>query len=89
MKHNGPPTPVTLKNEPRSQKVNQFKVLAMVTISENFKAISEKLYEILHKQSLAQMDGWIDGRMLTRIWVTRNHSKFRCPPHPKGGGGGT
>ena len=43
-------TPVTLKIEPHSWKVKQFKVLSMVTVSENVKAISEKLQEMLHKQ---------------------------------------
>ena len=57
----------------------------MVTICENLKAISEKLYEISHKQSLAQTWTWRDGRI---------HSgdrtpccKSRCPPSPPGQGG--
>ena len=49
-------TPVTLKIEPWLRKVNQFKVLSMVTISENVKVIGEKQQEILCKQSLAQID---------------------------------
>ena len=34
---------VTLKIEPWSRKVNQFKDLSMVTISQNLKFIGEKL----------------------------------------------
>ena len=51
-------TPVTLKIEARSQKVNQSKVLSMVIISDNLKAISKKLLDISRKRTLAQM--WTD-----------------------------
>ena len=54
-------TPGDMKIEPRSQKVNQFKALFMVTISENLKAIGKKLLEISRKQTLAQT------RMQTRM----------------------
>ena len=54
-------TPLTLKIDPRSRKVSQFKVLYMVIILENLIAIDEKLYEILHKQSLAQTRMSTDG----------------------------
>ena len=47
-------TRVTLKIEPWSRKINHFKVLFMVTISENLKVIGEKLLEISPKQSLVQ-----------------------------------
>ena len=57
----------------------------MVTISENLKAIGEKLYEISRKQTLAQTQTDAKGRTPTHIWVTGNHSKSRCPPRPKGG----
>ena len=44
-------TPVTMKIEAQSQKATQFKVLYIVTISKNLKAIVGKLLEILRKQS--------------------------------------
>ena len=77
-------TPVTLKIEPWPRKVNQFKVLSMVTISENLKVIGEERKEMLRNESLAQTDV---TRMPTHIWVTGNHSKSRCPPPPQRQGG--
>ena len=58
----------------------------MVIISENVKAIGIKLYEILCKQSLAQMEGRGRGRTQTHISVTGNSSKSRCPPRQQGQG---
>ena len=43
--------PSDLENSAKSWKVNHFKVLSMVTISENLKAINKKLYAISNKQS--------------------------------------
>ena len=54
--------PVTLKIEPRSQKVTQIKILCLVTISENLKAICDKLWEISHKAK-SGTDGYRQIRM--------------------------
>ena len=68
-------TPVTLTIEPRSQHVNQFKVLSMVTISENFKAIVIKVW---HRH------GWLNAD--SHSGERGKPSKSRCPPLPKGRG---
>ena len=66
-------TPVTLKIKPWFRKVNQFKILSMVTISENLKVIGEKLQEMSRKQCLGktrtQTDA--DARRQTRRGWTR------------------
>ena len=57
---------MTLKIEARPQNVNQFKVLPMLTKYFNLKAISTKLQNIVHKQSLSlSHEKFINSRSCT------------------------
>ena len=75
---------MTLKIEPQSRKVNQFKVFSMVTIYEkNYRKYC--VNKVWDQTGQTQWD--MDGQTPTQISMTGNHSKSRCPPPlPQGQG---
>ena len=77
-------TPVTLKIEPQSRKVNQFKVLSKVTISENLKVIGNCRNYCVNK--VWQIHIYIYRRTLTHIWVRELTVNLDGSLHPKAGG---
>ena len=70
-------TSCDLKNWPKPRKVNQFKVLSIVTISEK-DCWKYRINKVWHER----------GQMPPHSWVTGNHSKSRCLPlAPRAGEG--